>query len=651
VVSQELKNASDEKLRAVLEQADPMVLRAAIYHATGDEAVANIKTSRVPGLFMDAAWVDDPVALAVLKEKGFALLKGYRDGTLEPPRTHTRARVLKAMNLAVDEQVPEDEYDYWFEELAIDPTRRQHHWKHAPDRERLQGFKVLVIGAGLGGLNAGIQLQKAGFNFEILDKNAGVGGTWYQNRYPGARVDLPSRIYSHSLAIEYHFNHLFAPREENERYVNWLADRFDLRKSIRLNTEVLSLRWIETSSLWEARIRNADGSEDSLLANAIISAVGFLDRPVLPNIPGIKDFTGHLFHTSRFDPTFDLSKKRVSLVGTGASGMQMMPDLLPRVEHLTIFQRSPGWVVPIPGYREPYSEEVRWLHRNVPFYANWTRHIMAWAIGDHVIFDIWSVDPNWKDPHTLNKDNFKLRGRLVDHLMTKIGHRPDLVEKCLPQYPPLSKRYIVDNGWFDALLQDNVELIADDPIDHFTKDAIVTKSGKTVPTDVAAFATGFHANEYFWPMEVRGRGGATVEELWAKDGARAFWGINVVQLPNFFCIYGPNTNPKNTGPVPYGETQVRYILKCLEAMVLNGWKSLEVKPEVYEEHNRLVDERNANSIFLDKRQKSYYTNQFGRSAVASPWATLEYWRKLREPDFGEYIIDAASRSEEKRRTA
>jgi 4-hydroxyacetophenone monooxygenase len=640
MILQELKSASDEKLRAMLEHADPMVLRAVVYHATGDEAVVNIKTTRVPGLFMDAAWVEDPESLSTLREKGFALLKAYRDGNREPPMTHDCARTLKAMSLAVDEPVPPGEYEYWFEELGIDPSLRQHRWIREPEPSELRSFKVLVIGAGLGGLNAGIQLQKAGFDFLIVDKNAGVGGTWYQNRYPGARVDLPSRIYSHSLAMDYQFEHLFAPQEENNRYVNWLADRFDLRKSIRLRTEVLSLCWIESASQWQARIKNADGSEETLKVNAVISAVGFLDRPVLPDIPGIADFAGRIFHTSTFDPSIDLSDQRVGIVGTGASGMQMMPDLLTQVAHLTVFQRSPGWVVPIPGYREPYSEEVRWLLRNVPFYGNWTRHIMAWAIGDHVIYDIWTVDPSWKDPHTLNKDNFKLRERLVAYLMKKIGHRPDLVAKCLPDYPPLSKRYVVDNGWFDALLRDNVELIANDPIDRFTKDGIVTRAGKTVPLDVVVLATGFHANEYFWPMKVRGRGGVTVDEVWAKDGARAFWGINVLKLPNLFCIYGPNTNPKNTGPVPYGESQVRYILKCLEAMVVNGWKSLEVKPEVYDEHNRVVDARNASSIFLDKRQKSYYTNQFGRSAVASPWSTLEYWRKLRNPDFTEYLIDA-----------
>lgn len=639
MVSAELSGASDETLRDVLEYADPMVLRALIYQATGDEAVRDIDVARVPGIFMDAPWVLDPASLTVLKEKALALLQRYRDGTVAPPGGDDRARMLAAMSLAADEPVPAGEYDYWFEELAIDPSRRAHHWKQAPDPARLGDFKVAVIGAGLGGLNAAIQLQKAGFAFEVYDKNDGVGGTWHQNRYPGARVDLPSRIYSHSLAMDYHFNHLFAPQAENEHYVNWLADTFGLRERLRLGTEVLAAIWDEAAARWRLRLRTADGAERTTTANAIVCAVGFLDRPSMPDIPDMDTFEGRVFHTSGFDPTIDLSDKRVAVIGTGASGMQMAPDLEPLVDHLTIFQRSPGWVVPIPGYRDPFPEQVMWLHRNVPFYANWTRFNMAWAIGDHVIYDIWSVDPEWRDPHTLNADQAKLRERWLAHLDSQLGHRPDLREKCLPQYPPLSKRYVVDNGWFDTIQKDKVDLIAGDPIARFTSDGVVTESGRHVPLDVAVFATGFKANDYFWPMEVRGRDGKTVEQLWAKDGARAFWGISVEGLPNFFCIYGPNTNPKNTGPVPYGESQVRYILKCLEAMVLNGWRSIDVKHDVYEEHARIVDERNAKSIFLDKRQKSYYTNEFGRSAVASPWATIEYWDKLREPDFDEYDIE------------
>ena len=603
MISQELRIATDETIRAALDQADPMVLRALIFHATGDHSVATIETTRVPGIFADVPWVVDPDSLDLLKSRAFDLLRGYRDGTISPPAGKSSERILAAMSLAVDVAVPTDEYEYWFEELAIEPARREHHWLRSPPPDALAGFKVIVIGAGLGGLSAGIQLKKAGFHFEVIDKNPGVGGTWQQNRYPGARVDFPSRIYSHSLAMDYHFEHMFAPRDENERYVNWLADRFDLRPHMRLDTEVVSQRWVDSAAIWEVHVRNPDGSEETLSANAVICAVGFLDRPAMPDIPGLAEFEGAVCHTSNFDHELELAGKRVSVVGTGASGMQMIPDLWPLVDRLTVFQRSPGWVVPIPGYREPFTDEVQWLHRNVPFYAHWTRLTMVWAFGDHAIYDIWSVDPSWTEPNTLNAGNFAFREKLVAYLNEKIGHRPDLVAKMLPSYPPLSKRYIVDNGWFDAIQQDKVEVIADDPIDHVTRSSVVTCNGKVIPTDILVFATGFRANEYFWPMEIRGKDGVAVDELWAKDGARAFWGINVAGLPNFFCIYGPNTNPKNTGPVPYGEIQVRYALKCLEALVLNGWRSLDVRPDVYEAHNKIVDARNANSIFLDKRQK------------------------------------------------
>ena len=638
MISEELRAASDVKLREVLDQADPLILRGLVYHATGDDSVISVETTRLPGVFKDVPGIVDPKSLALVKDKAFELLQAYRDGLRTPPRDHDKARLLKSMSLIADATVPESEFDFWVEELAIDPNRRAHHWKAMPCKADLENFRVIVIGAGLGGLNASIQLKKAGFNFEVLDKNLNVGGTWYQNKYPGARVDLPSRLYSHTIAIDYHFDHNFAPREENERYVNWLADRHGLRDKIRFGVEVLSATWLEERSVWELRTRDRDGREETLIANAIISAVGFLDRPSIPEFSGLDRFEGLKFHTTNFDPQADLSDKRVSVIGTGASGLQMVPDLLPKVRHLTVFQRSPAWVLPIPGYRDPYPETVKWVQRNVPFYANWLRFSIGWTIGDHGRYSIWSVDPDWNEPNTLNKENFELRNKLIAYIEKKVGHRPDLMEKLIPHYPPLSKRYVVDNGWFDALLKDNIELVADDPIDHVTRNAIVTKSGKTVPTDAIIFATGFRANQYFWPMEIRGRGGVLLDDLWENGGARAFWGISVAGLPNFFCIYGPNTNPKNTGPVPYGEMQVRYILQCIGAMIENGWEAMDVRPDVYEEHNRIVDERNSTSIFLDKRQKSYYTNEFGRSAVACPWATIEYWRNIRKPDFDHYAI-------------
>jgi len=343
---------------------------------------------------------------------------------------------------------------------------------------------------------------------DVFDKNPGVGGTWHQNRYPGARVDIPSRVYSHTCAMDYDFDHLFAPQKENERYTNWLADHFGIREHLRLSTEVLSLRWLEESGTWEVLIRNARGEQERLFANAVISAVGFLDRPALAEFPGVKQFKGRIFHTTTFDSTLDLSDKRVAVIGTGASGMQLVPDLQPLVKQLSVFQRSPGWVISMPGYRDPLPEDVRWLDRNVPYYRHWTRFSLAWAFGDHLIYNLWSVDPDWKDKDSLSAANFKVRERLVSYLKEKVGHRPDLVEKLLPKYPPLSKRYVVDNGWFDAVQKENVELITDDPIDHFTETAIVTKSGRNIPIDVAVLATGFRANQFFWPMEIHSAGTA-----------------------------------------------------------------------------------------------------------------------------------------------
>jgi 4-hydroxyacetophenone monooxygenase len=387
--------------------------------------------------------------------------------------------------------------------------------------------------------------------------------------------------------------------------------------------------------------RNADGSEELHHANAIIMAVGFLDRPQLPNIPGIDSFKGKIFHTTNFhaDLDIDFAKDRVAVVGTGSSGMQMVPDLAHKVGHLTIFQRSPAWVTPAPGYREELPKEVFWLNSNIPYYTNWRRFVNAWMMGDPCLYEPWSVDPNWQDEHTVSELNFKLRKRLVGYLNTKLEGRPDLVAKTLPGYPPLSKRFVVDNGWFDTLKRDNVSLNTDG-IAEFMADGIVTKTGEKVPLDTVVFATGFRANDYFWPVRIEGRNGVSTENIWAKDGARAYWGVSIPGFPNFFCIYGPNTNPKNGTPIGSGESQTRYALSCLALLVRNDWKSLDVRQDAYDAFNKELDRRLATTIWMDSRQRSYYKNEAGRLATNMPWASIEYWRKLRTPALDDYDIDA-----------
>ena len=284
----------------------------------------------------------------------------------------------------------------YLEELSLDPWARGLEWKTPPPPERLEAFNVIVIGGGLGGLNAAIQLKRAGIPFTVIEKNADVGGTWYENRYPGCRVDTQSRSYTNLFGVDYSYPYSHCPASENERYFHWVADTFELRDDILFETEVRSLAWDEASSEWQVSIDGPDG-ERVLRANGVITAVGFLNRPKLPDIDGMSDFRGPSFHSARWPSGLEVKGKRFAVIGTGASGYQMIPELALEAEHVVIFQRTPQWLMPTPGYRTPYPPQVNWLDRNLPFYTQ-LHAVPRPPISIRFLSDFSEIDPDFDDP-------------------------------------------------------------------------------------------------------------------------------------------------------------------------------------------------------------------------------------------------------------
>ena len=649
IVNDTLRRARDEDIRAALASSDPMVLRGLIYHATGNDELASVPIANVPAGFASANVVADEAGVERIRQLAFDLIAAYRDGRSAPPETVSPERLLRAMDMAAGEPVPREELGLHTDILSFDEIPKG--WGEEPRNGMPEDFNVVVIGSGLAGINAAVQLKASGIDFTVLEKNGGVGGTWYNNRYPGARVDWPSRLYSHSFGVDYPFRHPFAPRAENEAYMRWCVDTYGLAPHMEFGCEVTELVWQDEDGVWSIRSRDGEGRERVRTARALISAIGLLERPSMPDIPGMDRFKGPIFHSSRFDPTVDLSGKRVAQIGTGASGMQMTPDLAPLVEHLTVFQRSPGWVLPAPGYRDELPDGVKWLDANVPYYTNWTRFTLGWMLGDYKLFKVFEVDEDWPDmPRSVNAENQAARERCLAHLRAQLADRPDLIAKCTPDYPVFGNRPVIDNGWFGALLRGNVSLVTD-RVERFTETGIVTADGTEHPADIAVMATGFRPNEYFSPMRVIGRSGRTIEELWDKDGPRAYWGVAVPHLPNFFILYGPNANPRNLGPVQYGEWAIDYILHWFRTMIEQGWRSIEVSREAYDTFNAELDERCRIlvSVHPKTNHKSYYTTDFGRSAVQSPWSSAEVWRAFRNPRDDDYHIEPAT-TEPMRRT-
>ncbi len=632
--SRELLEATDETIDDALRFADPMVLRGLLYQLTGDETVRATETFESSVAGPRIVSVTDPESLELIRSKAAALMRSMRDAGSGTVPIGPEERLPSSLSLSAGEEIPSSDREMWLEALALDPWARGLDWPEPPVQDRLDSFTVAVIGAGMGGLNAAVQLQRAGIPFFVLEMGSGVGGTWHWNRYPGARVDSPSRTYTHMFAVDYLQPSEHCPQDENEKYFNWVADTFELREHIEFDTEVKSVVWHEDAAEWEITAQQPGGT-CTWRANAVISAVGIFTRPNVPALPGLDEFEGRSCHTSRWPEDLDLSGRRVAVIGSGCSGYQLMPEIVKDTAHTYLFQRTPSWVRGVPRYLSSIQPQVAWLDRNLPFHTNFVRFRTAWATRPENLRALFTADPEFDDPHAASAANKKIRDGALEFMRSKFADRPDLMEKMIPAVPPGSARPVaVDAEYsiFDVLLRDDVTLVSD-PIEKVTNGGIVTAAGVEHAVDVIVLATGFKTNEYLWPMEIKGRGGVDMQEFWAKDGPRAYLGAMVPGFPNFFMVYGPNTNGVGgLGVVDFEEVVARFALQCLATLILEGKRTVDVRAEAYWRFNEEQDRADALQIYnFDRRVDSYYTSRFGRSVTNGALDFRLLWNWLRSP--------------------
>lgn len=633
-VRPELLEASDETIADAIQYADPMVLRALLYQLTGDPELLDIELKAVMAGFFEIRIPARAQDVAMIRHKGAEFLKAYRDSGAGPISVGPRERLATSMRLGSGESMPDEEaLGLFVEELALDPWARSLKWQAPPPPERLKDFSVTVIGAGMGGLNAALQLKRAGIPHIVIEKNAEVGGTWYENRYPGARVDTPSRSYTHIFGVDFGYPNPFCEAAENQKYFNWIADSFGLRENIVFNTEVRSLTWDDAAGMWEIRMEGPDG-EKVHRSRAVITAVGFLSRPNIPEFQGAGEFEGRSWHTARWPGGMDLRGKRVAVIGTGATGYQMIPELALQAEHVTVFQRTASWVCPVPGYCSPFPPQIGWLDRNLPFHTNFMRGGRG---GGSWYLKMTSVDPDFDDPHSTSLANKRARDACFAFLESKIKD-PALLAAMTPPHPIWSARVIMvdpEYSILDAVQRDNVTLVTGD-IGRINATGIETQDGTRHDVDVIVYATGFRATDYLYPMAVTGRDGITLDELWAEDGARAYLGCMMPGFPNLWSLYGPNTNG-GLGASSYHEMVTVYALQCMERLIAKGEKSIAIKEEVYWQYNRRLDAENSVRVWSDPRAHSYYWSKYGRSITQNPLNGSEMWNYLRKPVFEELV--------------
>lgn len=631
--------ATDDELRAHLAHANLPSLLPAIVQLTGDfELLSRFRPPTTP--MMGA--VDgnlSPGDQAAIRELAFQALRRWRDGDDALPPLPSADSLQALMNWCAGDPIPSHYVPLAIEEAAlVERDPRRFVWNRRPDAEALGRFHVLVIGAGFGGVCAAIRLEQAGIPYTICEKNDSVGGTWYENRYPDLRVDVPNHFYSFSFRPNPDWSDYFSRGPEIEAYVEACARETGVRERIRFGTEVLRADYDEASARWHVRVRRPDGGEEELVANAVISAVGMLNRPRYPDIEGIDRFAGPSFHSSRWRADVPLAGRRVGVIGTGASAVQFVPRVAEQAAHLTIFQRSAHWVSYNASYRATIHESFKWCLRHVPFHHNWYRFLLFWAGSDRA-YPVFRIDPDWKDPErSTGPINDLFRQAATQYIRDQLGDDPALVAKCLPDYPPLGKRPLLDNGWYAALRRPNVDLVTAG-IRRVAPTGIETADGKSIPLDVLVLSTGFQAGRFLWPMQVTGRGGVRLEDRWeGGENPRAHLGITMPDFPNLFCLYGPNTNPVVGSVIYMLECQTRYVMGCLRAMLENGWSALDCRREAHDAYNARLDAEMEHMVWRHPKVHSYYNNARGRVITNVPWTMYDYWKMTREPDFSDYHV-------------
>jgi 4-hydroxyacetophenone monooxygenase len=629
-VNEELLSASDAEIDDAIRFASPIVLQGLLYQLTGDEGVIAMPPGPSGKLGVGREMANDADA-ELLKAKGAAFLKQYRDRGAGPIDIGPKDRLRQSLSLTAGHHIPEADLHIWQEEAAFDRWARGVHWQGGTPPKAAQDFKVAVIGTGISGLNVAVQLKQAGIPFVVFEKNPEVGGSWFENRYPGARVDTSSRGYTHLFSYDYPYDYSYSPRDDNLRYFKWVADHFNIRGNICFNTEVMAMLWDEASAKWSLKSQGPGGPDTSEF-NAVISCVGFLSRPQMPVIEGMDSFAGDAFHMAAWPDGVDVKGKRVAVIGSGASGYQTTPVIAETATHLSLFQRQPNWCMEDETYLKTLPPQALWLDRNFPFYSNYVRFRIGALINPDTSKPAIMVDPDFVDPHSLSPLNKATRDACVAFATRKLGKRPDLLEKMIPNFPPMASRPIrVDSDYsvYDALLRDNVSLVTDG-IERITPKGIVS-GGVEHELDIIAFATGFKANDYLWPMEVRGRGGVRIEDVWAKDGPRAYLGAMVAGFPNLFMCYGPNSN--NFGGftvVDLLELVAQFSLRCIQGLIEHDKSSVDVSEDGYWRFAAILGEMEAKMIYMDPRATNYYQHH-GRSCVNGPLDIRRMWRWLNDP--------------------
>jgi cation diffusion facilitator CzcD-associated flavoprotein CzcO len=471
-------------------------------------------------------------------------------------------------------------------------------------------FPIAIIGAGFAGIGTAIQLKKAGIDsFTIFERAGDVGGTWRDNTYPGAACDVPSHAYSLSFEQIPTWSRRFAEAGEIQAYLRSITDKWKLRDHLRLDTEIVDARFDEAEGLWT--LTTASG--ETFRARVVVSCAGGLVNPAWPDIKGLQSFTGELFHTARWNHEYDLGGRRVAVIGTGASAVQVVPSIADQVEHLDVYQRTPAWVVP--KHDKVYSEAFKRRLARFPFLLRASRYIKYWLselFGPIVFLDSERLS------------NIGKQGSLM-HLRDQVKD-PELRRKLTPDFQFGCKRILISDEYWACFEKPNVELVTD-PIEEIKSNGILSKDGTFREVDAIIVATGFDLGLASAPFPITGRGGRPLDEVW-KDGAVAYKGMSVSGFPNWFILMGPNTGPGHTSVLVFTEAQIAHTLAAIRKLRKDGLRFLDVRQDVQDEYNERLQKRMKHMVW-STGCNSWYLSPDGSNHSLYPGFAAEYAIKAR----------------------
>lgn len=625
----EIFGLADADIDAALTQVQLPPLLAALYVLSGNRELISFEeadqklVNHFPAPHGGMSAEEQAKARAISSET----IKSLRDGTT-PIQPITSPAVDEAlvflrkflMGKAADEQIELMRLELGLEDLDA-PNWNVDQYSFLP------GFTVAVIGAGIAGLAMAHRLKQAGMNVTVFEKQDEVGGVWWQNRYPGCRLDTDNLAYSLSFAQKTTWTNQFSTRDDILSYLKDFALENGVRDDIRFETQVKKASYDSDTTKWTV-VTEQRGVETSSTFDAVIAAVGSLNRPVIPEIDGLKDFKGQMFHTAEWPEDLDLAGKSVAVVGTGASAYQVVPAIAAEVESLTLFQRSAPWASPTPHYHLPYPQEHFDLLQSIPGYAEWLRLFQFWNAVEGRL-EYARVDPGWDELGSVSPASKALREVLTQHTLRQYEGSPQLHEAVIPNYPPYGKRLLRDNGvWAEALQRPNVSLVPQS-VSAMTSNGIVA-GGQEYQVDVVIFATGFDASNVLPEMEIRGENGVEMHDYWAGE-PRAYYGVSVPGFPNFFMSLGPNTGFVANGSVIFlAECATRYVLNILKTAFDRGATAVAPTEESYLGLNAMLDADNKTMAWGVDQSANWYKNKSGRVTMVWPRPVYEYWKATRD---------------------